>query len=721
MANWWSFCGRWDLDAEILEALGPALAGQVVTRQGKPFKVADLVKVAAGRASTVVVLAPEAGSGGGGAGGGSGAGGGGSAGGRSASHPDKERYVDGHEALSPEALQALTLSSLAILRADAAAEGGLDSTKPQLVLAQRTETLDLVLAARAAQGRKPGTAGDTVYVGYGEVASALLRHSAGGKAPKTAKFYVHHVPGLAGLTYGEARQLFPRALLCGLLSPASSGVAGPAAAPDTSLNPPEVTLIDPEDDLIFLATSRRDLLPDAAALGEARRQVEERERLGLPLKGAPKPRPLTAAERAAAREAVPPVRVVVLAFSGEQLTTLVDALGTVLLLGGDRADAAQWERRCSAVAGSRLRVKSMAASPRSAAALAEADAANADAIIIAGLEEADAHAADAQALVTLLQLKTLLADSPLPYVLPQPPPQPPQQAKQPAAPAADEAPAAGASAPCGTGDVDIGNQGGTALTAAAPVSSSPSESPAAPPPPLPPPPPPPPKPLTLVCHIRDPGTRYVVQTLAGDGSGRPSLLSGATSSAHSDAGGGTDIFSLFTGGGGGGGSSGGGGGGTGLWERGLHVEAVHPEHLLTDVLTEVAGDPRLEGVYRELASAAGNDLFLRAPAQLGLPVGSPLSLQQVCDKVRERGSTYLGILRGEQLATRGSGGGSGSSSRSVGSGNGSSSVGGTAQAGSRREGVGAEQRRLSLGLPHEGPGAVVTLQPGDRLVVLAVR
>lgn len=27
--------------------------------------------------------------------------------------------------------------------------------------------------------------------GYGEVASALLRHSAGGKAPKTAKFYVH--------------------------------------------------------------------------------------------------------------------------------------------------------------------------------------------------------------------------------------------------------------------------------------------------------------------------------------------------------------------------------------------------------------------------------------------------------------------------------------------------------------------------------------------------
>lgn len=56
----------------------------------------------------------------------------------------------------------------------------------------------------------------------------------------------------------------------------------------------------------------------------------------------------------------------------------------VLLLGGDRADAAQWERRCSAVAGSRLRVKSMAASPRSAAALAEADAANADAIIIAG-------------------------------------------------------------------------------------------------------------------------------------------------------------------------------------------------------------------------------------------------------------------------------------------------------------------------------------------------
>lgn len=53
--------------------------------------------------------------------------------------------------------------------------------------------------------------------------------------------------------------------------------------------------------------------------------------------GAPKPRPLTAAERAAAREAVPPVRVVVLAFSGEQLTTLVDALGTVCPQGSQVA------------------------------------------------------------------------------------------------------------------------------------------------------------------------------------------------------------------------------------------------------------------------------------------------------------------------------------------------------------------------------------------------
>lgn len=73
------------------------------------------MKVAAGRASTVVVLAPEAGSGGGGAGGGSGAGGGGSAGGRSASHPDKERYVDGHEALSPEALQVRAVRAACIV------------------------------------------------------------------------------------------------------------------------------------------------------------------------------------------------------------------------------------------------------------------------------------------------------------------------------------------------------------------------------------------------------------------------------------------------------------------------------------------------------------------------------------------------------------------------------------------------------------------------------
>lgn len=130
-------------------------------------------------------------------------------------------------------------------------------------------------------------------------------------------------------------------------------------------------------------------------------------------------------------------------------------------------------------------------------------------------------------------------------------------------------------------------------------------------------------------------------------------------------------------------------------------------------------------VYSTGTSSALSPMPVATPFQFlhrMLPIAARLlTYLQVCDKVRERGSTYLGILRGEQLATRGSGGGSGSSSRSVGSGNGSSSVGGTAQAGSRREGVGAEQRRLSLGLPHEGPGAVVTLQPGDRLVVLAVR
>lgn len=60
----------------------------------------------------------------------------------------------------------------------------------------------------------------------------------------------------------------------------------------------------------------------------------------------------------------------------------------------------------------------------------------------------------------------------------------------------------------------------------------------------------------------------------------------------------------------------------------------------------MAGDPRLEGVYRELASAAGNDLFLRAPAQLGLPVGSPLSLQQVGERqagLQQVGERQVGV------------------------------------------------------------------------------
>ncbi len=64
---------------------------------------------------------------------------------------------------------------------------------------------------------------------------------------------------------------------------------------------------------------------------------------------------------------------------------------------------------------------------------------------------------------------------------------------------------------------------------------------------------------------------------------------------------------------------------------------------LSPCITQVAADPRLAGVIQELLAAQhACELTLRPPADLGLPLGSPLPWSSVFDAARHRGQTCIG-------------------------------------------------------------------------------
>lgn len=59
---------------------------------------------------------------------------------------------------------------------------------------------------------------------------------------------------------------------------------------------------------------------------------------------------------------------------------------------------------------------------------------------------------------------------------------------------------------------------------------------------------------------------------------------------------------------------------------------------------QAASAPQLNAVFGELfASAGGAEVYLRAATGYGLPVGVPVSWAQICEVVRAKGDTAIGI------------------------------------------------------------------------------
>ncbi|KAG2491156.1 hypothetical protein HYH03_010597 [Edaphochlamys debaryana] len=636
--------GREELDAQLLEALGPAAAAGVVTRQGSPLKMSDLHRVSAGHARTVILLAPEEEGGGGG--------------GEEAEGGSEEG--EGGFALTAEAQQAVTLAALHHLRQAALTGPGGARLGPatQTVVVQQDTALDLVTAATASASASTAGAGGAggaacaassrlvasvshlnnlariqaqcaAQPGLSLVLSCVMQQQ-----PGLPEFYVQAVPEVVGLTYGEARHLFPAAVLCGVYEPpAHAGPSAPAAPAPTAeerldaeaeavrLNPPDSLVVEPQHALILLADRAQDLRPSktrhqildmirardqaaaiaAPAVDQATEQPGKRRRGGLMIGllglggGGGGRDAATAAEVEAAR----PMRVVVLAFDGRRPTDLIEGLqdycpegSQVTVVAPEGSEAAEPEKRSRAQQQA-LRVGCVAADPRTRAALAEAAATDADAVILTGLDSASSDEADAQALATLLQL----------------------QAAMPSALAEDTSDA-----------LEPVTEGGPGAGVPALPQSQRRR-----------------RPLSLVCGVTDPRTRDIMRALV--------RVPGA------------------------------GGGGAACARRGIVLDTVNADELLAGVLTQVAAEPRLSGLFHELSSAEGVEVYLRTPGQLGLPYGQPLSWEQAQDAGRAQATTVIGVVR--------SGGG--------------------------------PQARLApcvqLGAPEAK--ASLTLAPGDKLVILA--
>ncbi|GLI66037.1 hypothetical protein VaNZ11_009744 [Volvox africanus] len=293
---------RTELESILVEALGPAAAGRVVTRQGSPLKVADLQRVSAGHARTVIMLAPEptesqnSGTG------------------QAQEKTDavamaaaeddplansSEDSTATSQGLTLEARQSVTLAALYHLRQQAVLEPGSRDlgSEPQTVVIQHNTDLDLLdpdifMRVKGSDGGGAEVvmmakhqvtpvsrlnslsrlqAQCTSQPGISVVMGNIMRQQRG-----TQEFYVQYFPEVAGLTYGQARRIFPRAILCGLyghidansLTTNSTEARLNAPAQAVVLNPPDSTPLLEQTSLILLADCLKDLQISTTSLRE---------------------------------------------------------------------------------------------------------------------------------------------------------------------------------------------------------------------------------------------------------------------------------------------------------------------------------------------------------------------------------------------------------------------------------------------------------------------
>jgi len=123
------------------------------------------------------------------------------------------------------------------------------------------------------------------------------------------------------------------------------------------------------------------------------------------------------------------------------------------------------------------------------------------------------------------------------------------------------------------------------------------------------------RPLNFVCCVREERTRDVLRLLVGtDTAAQAQAPAQAQHGQHPHA------------------------------RRHLTLDVVLADDLLSGMLTQVASDTLLQGVFEDLCSEAGKELYVRAPAAYDIPVGQQLRWGEVQERARANEDVAIGYI-----------------------------------------------------------------------------
>ncbi|KAL3158654.1 hypothetical protein ABBQ32_011397 [Trebouxia sp. C0010 RCD-2024] len=362
-----------DMDADVQAALkGYKVRWQ--TRQGAPYSAADLAKVSASAASTVILMRPD-----------------------NSRVPFKDS--DSAAVRRQRLHQTIAQREVAALLGINSGRSLKDKRRRQqnIIVQAPEDGTDVVTAAKRVI-TEPGlntlglkdkrditrlVAQSALQPGVASVHASVLQ-----KAPNGVAFYIRNFPQLAGMTYGDARRRFSTSILCGWVSEKDSL---------PHLNPGDDYKFQENDKLIFLANTDS-FAPNTHGLAEEYQRVLKDGYSSI---------------RDAAPQREPPLKkVVVVGWCGD-IQDLVDSLNmfatgrTVVTVLCDCCPE-DWPEDDDQT---EVEFRYLCGNTDHSGALEEAGIMDADAIIIGPADDLPDNEADASMLSSIIMIQDLLIES----------------------------------------------------------------------------------------------------------------------------------------------------------------------------------------------------------------------------------------------------------------------------------------------------------------------
>ncbi|GLI59479.1 hypothetical protein VaNZ11_001362 [Volvox africanus] len=603
-----------ELDKMVADML-PEHSIRVITRHGNPAKVLDLERVAAVRARTVLVLAPD--------------------GPMGRVGPALQQQLcltalrtlhihqqpNHHSNRRPRDRESLTRTTWSPSSGGPVADG--DGGSKSIVRRYQQKRQRVVVESGSATMSLRAVNSDSddpLQVTYVSSTSSMSRiavqcavqpglaavYDAVLCRADDASLHVVDLPaGMQGCTFERVRRRFRRAVVCGLLPGADSGTSrgdeGEGAGGCIVFSPPDARVLRSSDRLVLLSATNEDFVP-------APREVQAPEL----------PQLLTRQE---ARSS-PPDQLVLLALDSCLSPSMLDALDEFGAKGCSVTVVSP--EPCSGIPpgptpNNQLVLRNHVGDPLSPGTLLAAEVAAADAVILTGTDGLPQDEADAVAVGTALLLQRLVAD---PWVM--------------SDVGVDEVAAAAAAAASieteeywdsasfvgrgsnRVGRIDNGDPQNfmaaeqTLAVVAAEADGKTKSLRRRKHLPL--------QPLTFVCSLRDPQNRSVLQHIGVEAC-RTTICSAEVLSSD----------------------------GAVTATRGLSIEVVEPQALISGMLAKVGSEPLLVSALEDMLDQEGYEIYIKRCDGYGIRPGSQVSWAQVSEVVRARQDVALGYIHRGQL------------------------------------------------------------------------